>query len=86
MWTVQEEREAMSVLSCSRNSCENTMCDRYSYTHGYICSDCFNELVDLGITQNIEEFMDAKKAYPSNEDSAEAYFSSIFPFSEVTHE
>lgn len=34
----------MSVLQCSRDYCENVMCDRMSVEHGYICEDCYNEL------------------------------------------
>jgi hypothetical protein len=34
----------MSVLRCTRNGCENIMCDRYSYNYGYICNECFEEL------------------------------------------
>lgn len=36
----------MSVLSCQRKGCRSIMCDRYSYQHGYLCHDCFDELVD----------------------------------------
>ena len=46
----------MSVLSCARGDCPNIMCDRYSYQYGYICADCFNELVNSNV-ENIEEFM-----------------------------
>ena len=50
----------MSVLACNRLGCENIMCDRYSYKYGYICNECFNELLS---TQDltIEEFMDTCK-------------------------
>ena len=34
----------MGVMSCSRNGCENIMCDRLSKKFGYICNDCFIEL------------------------------------------
>lgn len=35
----------MSVLACSRQGCENIMCDKYSYIYGYICDECFEGLV-----------------------------------------
>jgi hypothetical protein len=47
----------MGVMQCSRHECDNVMCYRYSPKYGYICYDCFNELVDLGANTNIREFM-----------------------------
>jgi hypothetical protein len=37
----------MGVLSCSRRNCKNEMCSRYSHRYGYICNDCFEELVEF---------------------------------------
>ena len=37
----------MGVLACSREGCNNIMCHRYNGNYGYICGDCFNELVDF---------------------------------------
>lgn len=37
----------MSVLSCDRKDCKNDMCNRHSHRHGYICDECFKELVDM---------------------------------------
>ena len=51
----------MSVLSCNRNGCDNVMCDRYSPTHGYICDECFKELVDSGAATDIDLFMNSDK-------------------------
>lgn len=34
----------MSVLLCNRRGCNNTY-DRVSSEHGYICDDCFDELI-----------------------------------------
>ncbi len=53
----------MSVLKCSRNRCEHIMCSRLSSNHGYICSDCYDELVLFCIdaksvdNSTIESFM-----------------------------
>lgn len=51
----------MSVLTCSRYGCGNIMCDRYSYVYGYICEECFRELLDLPV--DIRHFMETKKSY-----------------------
>ena len=51
----------MGVLACWRYECENIMCDRYSPTFGYICDDCFDELVKLGPETNIGNFMNTPK-------------------------
>ena len=47
----------MGVLACDRLGCKNIMCDRVSEKHGYICDECFEELVATGIDTNIETFM-----------------------------
>ena len=50
----------MGVLACDRSGCSNIMCDRLSGEFGYICNDCFDELVDSQ-TGDIGEFMDTPK-------------------------
>lgn len=50
----------MSVLACNRASCDNIMCYRYSNNFGYICSDCFEELVQTG-SPDIETFMNTPR-------------------------
>ncbi len=47
----------MGVLRCDRLGCENIMCDRYSPKYGYLCHECFDELVTLGADTNIGNFM-----------------------------
>jgi len=60
----------MGVLPCYRRGCENIMCYRYSHRYGYICNECFDELVKLGADTNIEEFMDSEcKPYKCPEDA-----------------
>jgi len=68
----------MGVMACSRSGCENVMCDRYNSEHGYLCWDCFDELVGLGFTVNVEAFMQQR---PNREAKAavEAYFNELFP-------
>lgn len=69
----------MSVMECSRKGCTNIMCDRYSATYGYICNECFDELVRKGVATNITEFMHSDK--PDIDDSNVSYqcFDNIFP-------
>jgi len=54
------------------------MCDRYSTEYGYICDECFEELVRRGPEANIEEFMSSGKR-PNRKEAAEARFSVEFP-------
>lgn len=55
------------------------MCNRYSYTHGYICEECFAELVSLGVGTDIEDFLESTKKEGSPPDIAYLYFSEEFP-------
>lgn len=58
------------------------MCDRHSYEHGYICSECFEELVNLGPQANISAFLDTDKENKDNFDlrSSYEYFDKVFTF------
>jgi hypothetical protein len=33
------------------------MCDRYSHRYGYLCNDCFEELVAKGEGVDVHEFL-----------------------------
>lgn len=72
----------MSVLSCDRRDCESVMCDRLSHKYGYICSDCLEELVNLGEGTNIKGFMNTSKdaSDPEEEHAARDYFESVFKY------
>jgi len=63
----------MSVMACSRRGCEHVMCDRYSSKHGYICGDCFSELLESGLDTNIKEFMDSEPGSTILEESIDRY-------------
>lgn len=63
----------MGVLSCARRGCPNIMCDRLSHEHGYICNDCFEELVATGPTTDIAEFMNSSKSVRSTAGAKERY-------------
>lgn len=51
----------MEVKPCCRKGCVNIACDRHSLDHGYICYECFKELVSLGPTVCINTFMSTEK-------------------------
>jgi hypothetical protein len=70
----------MGVLTCSRRHCGNIMCDRSSNQYGYICNDCFDELVASGQHTNIEIFMDTPKTNdPTNKELAYERYNNEFP-------
>ncbi len=71
----------MSVLACDRKGCENVMCDRLSHEFGYICYECFDELVKLGVQTDIREFMRSDKGSRAyhNYVASSKYFSEVFP-------
>jgi len=69
----------MGVMACHRQGCNNIMCDRYNSDHGYICNECFNELVESGKT-NIQKFMDSdKRKKVDKEARGYDYYNEIFP-------
>ena len=68
----------MGVLSCVRARCENIMCSRYSSKYGYICYECFEELVALGVKTDIEQFLSTPKVCNVFE-ATHAFFDKIFP-------
>ena len=68
----------MSVLSCSRRGCQNVMCDRLSHEYGYICDECWGELVSSGPATDIEEFMEGEKPKDRVEEAI-ARYSAAFP-------
>lgn len=64
----------MGVMSCSRNGCNNIMCHRYSVEYGYICNECFEELVHSNL--NATDFMYTKK---TNDSDRYDYYDREFP-------
>jgi hypothetical protein len=71
----------MGVLACDRTGCTNIMCDRLSYIHGYICDECFEELVHKGVRTNIAEFMATNKKQVERDlpQITHEYFEEVFP-------
>lgn len=39
----------MGVMACARDGCENILCNRYHSGFGYLCDECFEELVNTGM-------------------------------------
>ena len=71
----------MSTNSCDRAGCPSVMCLRRSPKYGFICRECFEELVERGITQDIESFMRTPKpvsCYGKPSD-ARTFFDEEFP-------
>lgn len=68
----------MGVMRCNRSNCENIMCERYSEAHGYLCRECYEELVGRGVTTAIHTFMSEDCSQRVNVGAAEAYFGAIF--------
>lgn len=74
----------MGVMSCSRKNCENIMCDRYSTGAGYICNDCFDELLISGIGTRLPAFMKTvpKHNDPQVREATYKYWDAIFSINE----
>ena len=51
----------MGVMACNREGCRNIMCDRYSHEYGYICDECYEELIRT--PQSIHKFMETPKTH-----------------------
>lgn len=69
----------MSVCSCYRKNCNN-IADRYSDCHGYICNECFSELVLKRDSISVEEFMKSEKPNESPKDmDFYEFYGEIFP-------
>lgn len=69
----------MGVMGCFRNGCTRIMCDRLSQEHGYICDECFDELVASGPTTDVSEFMESERKAGNNREEAEARYEIVFP-------
>ncbi len=62
----------MGVLECVRKGCRNIMCDRYSYTYGYLCNECFGELCRSNLDMRV--FMETEAGtYPQRTSRREEY-------------
>ena len=69
-------------MSCDRRGCEHIMCDRLSRDYGYICSTCFEELVESGPGTDIGEFMHSRPKKPVNIEAVRARYNVEFPYVE----
>ena len=70
----------MSVLACDRTGCENVMCNRLSDVYGYLCDDCFKELISGGVLDHfrVKFFMDSNPGR-NDEAATTAYYDAVFP-------
>jgi hypothetical protein len=76
------EATDMGVLSCDRQGCNSIMCDRYSYSFGYICANCYTAAVKLRITDEgrLSDFMDdGDMLTPDDEEAARKFLDDLFP-------
>lgn len=69
----------MGVLACDRGDCSNIMCNRLSHEYGYICDECFEELVQRGILTDIKAFMSSDKPLTNYDYGSYQYFNTLFP-------
>jgi hypothetical protein len=58
------------------------MCDRYGSGYGYICDECFEELLSLGVGADIAAFMVTDVNRGRDPDAVYAYFNAIFQLGE----
>lgn len=64
-------------MECNRNYCDHILCDHYSSEHGYLCNECFQELIDSDLP--IDEFIQTKKENQDGDyETREEYIRSIF--------
>ncbi len=68
----------MGVMPCYRKNCEGIMCTQYSHKHGYICSDCFEELVAIN-PNSITDFMSTARPESDTSEDPEERFNREFP-------
>jgi hypothetical protein len=77
----------MGVMACSRNSCENIMCDTYIVDIGYLCYSCqtefklflnvkrYNPVNQYEIKKYLEEFIETEATkYDDKEMSVDEFF------------
>ena len=77
VWEKLTERSSeMGVLQCDRKDCENIMCYRHSAIYGYICGECFEELV--ASKTPIEVFMEKSKTCRGNSQFTREYYEDVF--------
>ena len=64
----------MGSMQCYRVGCENACCDLYNERFGYICFECFEQLVAIG-SLDVAAFMADDKEVKINRE----VFESLFP-------
>ena len=69
----------MGVMNCARRGCGSILCDRSSHDFGYLCNDCFDELVKSGPTTDIAKFMLDERTANNLIREARARYEAEFP-------
>lgn len=59
----------MGVMECDRTCCTNTMCTMYSTMFGYICSECYQKLVEF-LERTDGNIVSLTKIFMSADDSS----------------
>lgn len=65
----------MSVMPCSRAGCVNILCDRYSDVYGYICTECYEELVN---SNRVDIYAFMKQTISIADDVPNEFYKKIF--------
>lgn len=72
-------KDELGTKVCQREGCNNRNCRRYSEKYGYLCYDCFEELVmTWGEDANVSEFLKYEKP-DIDVEAAKARFEVEFP-------
>lgn len=66
------------MRDCSRNGCDKIGCMRYSKRYGYICQECFDDLVKSGPMTEIFKFMTSPKPKPTDIGESKARYNYVF--------
>jgi hypothetical protein len=70
----------MGMVRCYKKNCQNILCGRFSHKYGYLCNECFDELIKSGPETNLDNFMG--KPFQEEKDrriAAETRFNTEFP-------
>lgn len=70
----------MGFNKCSRYGCKNVMCERRSEKYGYLCNECFDELVNLKLPEivSVQCFMDSDKRFQQKDVDYYKYYDEEF--------
>jgi len=68
------------MTKCARAGCNNTDCQRHSVKFGYLCSQCFEELMQLKTPVNISRFISTEaKPKTFRQQQILHFYDALFP-------